>query len=138
MSPTRHAIVGPRIERQVAAIAREIVDRLPEGLERALAYAECEEGASGCDVFLQQGVQVRFAFGSEALTDQFHALWRAMRDEGHEPWRAAIFTIESPTGRFRLDHVYADRFDEEADPSDRREPHVQAYFGNLPIDYTPI
>jgi hypothetical protein len=130
------AIASAQTEKHYKVIGQHVVGQLPEGFTRALAYAECEDGASGCDLFFQTGAQVRFAFGSQELTDAFYALWQSMRKEGKEPWRAAVFTLEG-NGKFRLNYVYGDRFDETLDATERREPHLAAYFGKAPIDYTP-
>ena len=88
------------------------------------------EGGLECDVR-------RYRFGPPKLDDVVYAFWEKWhRVPGNEAWRALRYMLKDK--KFKVDLVYADRFDETADVVKRRTLAAQQILGKLEIDYSEV
>jgi hypothetical protein len=118
-------------------IAEGIFESCGAPIEKALLYAEVEDGVISADVFFQQadGNTVKFRFASEALRNRVCEFW--VSGDSHiapKSWAALLFLVEG--GRFSADLMYPDQLNSKEDISDRRPRVIAKYFPGLEVDYS--
>ncbi|MCB1326640.1 MAG: DUF600 family protein [Spirochaetales bacterium] len=101
-----------------------------------LLYAEAEQGTVAASIFyVERGKSsLSYRFCPLETADHILDLWEAHRRAEPESWWSMTMVINE--GRFQLDFQYADRFDTEKPPLERRTSAVQKCFGDMGIDYS--
>jgi hypothetical protein len=119
------------------SIAEGVIDICGDRYEKALLYAEVEDGVISADIFFQQANQnkVKFLFASEALRDCIYEFWSV--GEGSiapKSWATMVFVIEN--GGFSTDLTYPDQLNRNEDLTDRRPRVLAKHFAGREVDYS--
>ena len=114
-------------------IGAAFVRVLPSHFQKALLYAEVEDGVVGQSAFYQApNGSVTFVAETRGLVEQIYSFWEDMKAEAPE-WRSMAFVIEN--GRFNVDLVYPDQLPADEEDWERRPRIVRQYFGITDVLY---
>lgn len=116
-------------------IGQELVLATPEGVDKALVYAEVENGVVAVGVFyLLPDNRIRYVQSTPELRDALYSFWE---DGSNAPdgskWDAVTFLIDG--GRFHAELTYSEQMDLKKNRVQRREVAVRKYLGTGDILY---
>lgn len=114
-------------------IGGAFVGVLPSHFQKALLYAEVEDGVVGHSAFYQEPAgRVTFVAETRGLVEQIYRFWEDTKADAAE-WRSMAFVIEN--GRFSVDLVYPDQLPTDEEEWERRPRIVRQYFGTSDVLY---